>query len=97
MPAPMGERPIFVAARRGDGAFKAKRNLLGSEEMEQAALPMRQGDVSPNVTGTGTSNMNHTPCVGTSSQSNGTNSGANTFPNSSTHNRPGATKTAKGC
>jgi hypothetical protein len=52
MPAPMGERPIFVAARRGDGAFRTKRNLLGSEEMKQAALPvMRQGQgASPNVT-----------------------------------------------
>lgn len=55
------------------------------------------GGASPNITGTGTPNVNHTPCGGTSSQSNGTNSGANTFPNSSSQNKPEAPKTSKGC
>lgn len=51
----------------------------------------------PNVPGTGTPNVNHTPCGGTGSQTNGTNSGANTFPNSSAQNQPGAPKPSKGC
>jgi hypothetical protein len=53
--------------------------------------------VAPRVTGTGTPNVNHTPCGPTSSQSNGTNSGANTFPNSSGQNQPGAASPSKGC
>jgi hypothetical protein len=39
------------------------------------------------VGGSGAPNVNHTPCGTTASQNNGTNSGANTFPNSTAQNQ----------
>ncbi len=68
----------------------------GTAAFAQGATSPNSG-VVPKVTGTGTPSVNHTPCGPTSSQSNGTNSGANTFPNSSSQNQPGAASLSKGC
>ena len=48
-----------------------------------------------NVTGTGTPNVNHTPCGTTASQNNGTNSGANIFPNSTAQNQQPGQKSGR--